>query len=69
MNKEFYILEARDVNTNAFRKRKIYTSEKQYKDQGVKIVNKYSKHYNIKVTKYICTEDVEILNIKPNKDE
>ena len=67
MSKEFYIIEARDVNTNAFRKRKIYTSEKQYKNQGLKIVNKYSKYYNITVTKYICTEDVEILNSKPKQ--
>lgn len=64
MNKNFYILEARDVGTNQLEKRRLYTTEKQYKSIGLKQVEKFSKLYNVKVTKHICTEQVEILNNK-----
>ena len=69
MNKEigknFYIIEARDLQTNQLEKRRIYTTESQYNSIGSKQIEKFNKKYKVKVTKYICDEHVEILNQKP----
>jgi hypothetical protein len=66
MSKNFYILEARRHDGH-LAKRKIYTTDKQYNSEGHKQIQKLSKYYSIKVTKYICAESVEIL--KPKEDE
>lgn len=64
MSKVFYIIEARDTDTNHVEKRRVYCSQKQYASIGLKQVRKLSELYNLKVTKHICTESIEILNTK-----
>ena len=67
VGKNFYIIEARDLQTNQLEKRRIYTTSQQYKSIGLKQIDKFEKIYKVKVTKYICNESVEILNQKPEQ--
>lgn len=67
VGKNFYIIEARDSQTNQLEKRRIYTTSQQYKSIGLKQIKKFEKIYKVKVTKYICNESVEILNQKPEQ--
>ena len=64
MSKVFYIIEARDADTNHLEKRRVYCSEQQYNSIGLNQVKKFSKSYNLKVIKHICAEQVEVLNKK-----
>lgn len=67
MIKNFYIIEARDNTTNALEKRRVYTTKEQYKSIGSKQIEKFRKLYNVKVTKYVCNESVELLRLPLNK--
>ena len=62
--KIFHIIEARDPETRHVEDRRVYTTEEQYLIRGMKQVEKFNKVYDVKVTKYICEESVEVLNLK-----
>ncbi|BCV01494.1 MAG: hypothetical protein CM15mV42_1760 [uncultured marine virus] len=53
---ELYIIEARDVDTNHLEKRRLYTSRKQFRSIGKNQIDILSKSYNVKVTKYKCSQ-------------
>ena len=38
-----------------------------YQKIGLKQVKKFNELYNVKVTKYVCNESIEVLNLKPNQ--
>tara|TARA_B100000927_G_scaffold208033_1_gene169042 strand:+ start:167 stop:2086 length:1920 start_codon:yes stop_codon:yes gene_type:complete len=65
--KIFHILEARDSETRHLEHRRVYTTEEQYEKRGLKQVEKFNKTYNVVVTKYVCNESIEVLNLKPNQ--
>lgn len=65
--KIFHILEARDSETRHLEHRRVYTTEEQYQKRGLKQVEKFNKTYNVIVTKYVCNESIEVLNLKPNQ--
>lgn len=62
--KIFHIIEARDPETRHVEDRRVYTTEEQYLIRGMKQVEKFNKVYDVKVTKYICEESVEVLDLK-----
>lgn len=66
-NKIFHILEARDSQTKHLEHRRVYTTEEMYQKIGLKQVKKFNELYNVKVTKYVCNESIEVLNLKPNQ--
>lgn len=66
-DKIFHILEARDSETRHLEHRRVYTTEEQYQKIGLKQVEKFNKMYNVIVTKYVCNESIEVLNLKPNQ--
>ena len=65
--KIFYIIEARDPDTRHLEHRRVYTTEEQYLIRGMKQVEKFNELYDVKVTKYICNESVEVLNLKADE--
>ncbi len=65
--KIFYIIEARDPETRHLEHRRVYTTEEQYLIRGMKQVEKFNELYDVKVTKYICSESVEVLNLKADE--
>ena len=65
--KIFYIIEARDPETRHLEHRRVYTTEEQYLIRGMKQVEKFNELYDVKVTKYICNESVEVLNLKADE--
>ena len=64
MSQVFYVVEARDIDTNHVERRRVYCSEKQYISIGLNQIEKLSKLYKLKITKHICTESVVINNTK-----
>jgi len=65
--REFYIIHAKDPDTNGIEKFRIYSSKEQYERMGRKQVKKFLKSYKVVVTKYICNEEIQIINQDKNE--
>tara|TARA_Y100000114_G_C11631764_1_gene264782 strand:+ start:407 stop:607 length:201 start_codon:yes stop_codon:yes gene_type:complete len=66
MSRVFRIVEARCPHTNLIEKRKVYTTDKQYKIRGLKSIKRLKKLYNITVIKFTACKE-EIVHIKNEK--
>ena len=63
MSRVFRVVEARCPDTNTIEKRKVYTTDKQYKIRGINSIERLKKLYNITVIKFTACKE-EIVHIK-----
>lgn len=67
MSRIFRIIEARCTNTNTLEKRKVYTTDEQYKKRGQKSVEKLRLFYNVTVITYTACEEDTVKHFKKTR--
>tara|TARA_R110001592_G_scaffold356572_1_gene658774 strand:- start:416 stop:625 length:210 start_codon:yes stop_codon:yes gene_type:complete len=69
MSRIFRIVEARCVDTNTLEKRKVYTTDQQYKKRGQNSIKELRLLYNVTVVTFNACEENTVKHLKRKKDE